>query len=107
MGEIMRNGGSVLTSDEIQEMHQCMIQHNRIMGPFYELLPKHHLWCHLCEDAVEYGNPNQWATWTDESLNKVLKMCARGCHAMRFEASLLQRMEQQLGAKKCQSSESG
>jgi len=58
--------------------------------------PKHHLAFHLVHNIQRQGNPAFYATWMDESLNKVLKGCCKQTSQATFETSALIRMNQVL-----------
>ena len=65
--------------------------------------PKHHWAFHLVHSIQRQGNPAFYATWMDESLNKVLKGCCRQTAQSTFETSVLVRMGEVLrgrGAKR-------
>ena len=42
--------------------------------------PKHHQACHLVASTLVWGSPTLWGCWTDESLNKGLKLIAQCAH---------------------------
>eukprot|EP00969_Alexandrium_andersonii_P292711 12937212-Alexandrium_andersonii.AAC.1 len=52
----------------------------------------------MAHDANYWGAPGRWATWTDESLNKVLKSVAKGSHSMQFEKRVFERMDATLAS---------
>jgi hypothetical protein len=56
------------------------------------MIPKHHLLFHLIVNSKYFGNPSAYATWLDESLNKLLKACCRQTSQSTFDRSVLNRM---------------
>jgi hypothetical protein len=59
-------------------------------------LPKRHLVCHLLAKLPQMGNPQQYADWLDESLNKDLKKACRTVSQSTFERFLLLRFQETL-----------
>ena len=51
--------------------------------------PKLHQRMHLVDRAPHQGNPSHYATWEDESLNKVLGNLGRQAHRSVWEARIL------------------
>ena len=58
--------------------------------------PKFHLMYHILLRSAWFGNPTGYATWKDESLNKLLKRCRRFASQQRFELAGFVRVEQSL-----------
>ncbi len=58
--------------------------------------PKRHLVAHLLGKLGLLGNPQQYANWLDESLNKDLKRSCRIVSQSTFERFLLLRMRELL-----------
>ena len=56
--------------------------------------PKLHATMHMCERARFQGNPTFYATWTDESLNKLLGILGRQAHRTVWEARILANFQQ-------------
>ena len=71
------------------ELHN---RHMALMAPFTCFVPKHHLLWHLLSRTKWFGNPAKYATWLDESLNKVLMQACKNACSARFDASVLLRM---------------
>ena len=69
------------------EKHQCFIK-------------KHHLFWHLLFNIPLHGNPDLYATWENESLNKALKMSCRLTSQATFVETVLLRMREQLQSKR-------
>ena len=55
-------------------------------------IPKRHLLIHMFERIDHFGNPNGYATWYDEHLNRLLKASCRDVSQQTFDRSLLLRM---------------
>ena len=69
-----------------QQLLDFCIRHLRLMmHANVQLLPKHHLWCHLTIRIKDAGNPRCYSTFLDESLNKVLANMASASHRARWE----------------------
>ena len=74
----------------------CYSRHIALIVPFESFVPKHHLVFHLLLKSSFHGNPCYYATWLDESLNKVLKSACKNACAATFEGSVLLRMKELL-----------
>jgi len=61
----------------------------RLIGPFRNYIPKHHIVYHILEKSRWFGNPKMYACWMDESWNKQLKGCCRNVSQATFEVSNL------------------
>jgi hypothetical protein len=75
-----------------QEQEDIMASYNAhvaLMAPFTCYTPKHHLMYHLVQDTGYLGNPDSYACWLDESLNRQLKLCCRNVSQSTFECSVL------------------
>ena len=62
--------------------------------------PKKHAMMHLLKDIRWMGNPRLYANWTDESLNKLLKMACRLCSQATLESSVLHSMQKLLRSER-------
>ena len=70
------------------------VRHVALMAPYDAYIPKHHIFFHLLARTEYQGNPLVYATWLDESLNKVLKQCCKNAGASTFyETTLLKLRE--------------
>ncbi len=49
------------------------------------LKPKHHLVLHLVSRTAKHGNPGYYATFTDEGINKILKLVGQAAHRSVWE----------------------
>ena len=77
---------------EVRSAWQLYIEFCDLTEDVEELLiPKRHLLFHLFEQLPLHGNPRGYASWEDESLNRLLKNCCRGIHQTTFESSVLLR----------------
>ena len=56
-----------------------------------DVRPKHHLWRHMTARVPALGNPRMYATFHDESINRMLAEMAFACHRMTFERRLFAR----------------
>jgi hypothetical protein len=63
-------------------------------------IPKFHIVFHLVHRMGWFGNPRLYATWLDESLNRMLKGCCRQTSQATFCRSVLFRMSRLLESKK-------
>jgi hypothetical protein len=72
------------------------VLHVALMQPLGVYTPKHHIVFHLLKNAGRQGNPLIYATWLDESLNKVLKSACKNAAAVTFYPSVLMRMRELL-----------
>ena len=90
--------GSVLIQPRNQELLNTWKKHMAIMQPFGEeyFTPKHHLMFHLILRTSYHGNPWDYHTFWDESLNKELKQVCRLCHQANFESVGLIKMSETL-----------
>ncbi len=97
LGLISVLGGQsfVMTGAAIQEMYD---QLNRIfrlwIAAGLDVKPKLHMLMHLADRAQRQGNPVCYATWGDESLNRVLGQLGRAAHRTVWEARVLAMFEQ-------------
>ena len=71
-------------------------RHVALMQPYGMYTPKHHALFHLIFDMTNYGNPQWYATWRDESLNKTLKATCRNASQQRFELTVIYKMAELL-----------
>ena len=69
------------------------------MAVYDVFTPKHHIIYHLLHKMGYQGNPRNYATWLDESLNKLLKRCCRETSVVTFERCVLARMRSLLCEK--------
>jgi hypothetical protein len=88
----------------IKEAMRAYVRHMGLMVVFDAFIPKHHLLFHLLYKSRFQGNPTQYATWLDESLNKTLKAACKNASVATFESGVLLRMRDLLkksrGAKR-------
>jgi hypothetical protein len=70
-----------------------------LMVPWESWTPKHHVVYHMLLNTGFHGNPELYANWEDEALNKMLKACCRYVSQLRFEESCLLRMRSLLKAR--------
>jgi hypothetical protein len=76
-----------------------MLIHLELMRPFDLFVPKHHVILHALGEANDKGNPWLYASWLDESLNKVLKGCCRNASQITFEEVVLSKISEVLKAE--------
>ncbi len=77
-------------------MMNLYVTHMALIATFNCYTPKHHLTFHLLANIHYLGNPTKYATWRDESLNKLLKSACRNASHLRFDISVLLRMRELL-----------
>lgn len=53
------------------------------------LKPKHHLLLHMVSRAAEFGNPDAYSTFEDESINKLVKNIGEAAHRSVWEVRVL------------------
>ena len=63
--------------------------HVALMVPFDLFKPKHHIMFHLIQQTRHFGNPNAYACWLDEALNKMLKTSCKNVSQSTYEMSVL------------------
>ena len=77
----------------IQQCFDLTLRHLSLTESVEELLiPKRHLLLHLLKRMGHHGNPRFYATWFDESLNKLLKRSCKHVSQATFESSVLTTM---------------
>ena len=64
----------------------------RLAKMFFSLTPKWHMFVHFVARMARQGNGRSYATWLDESTNKLLKKCCRHVSQWNFEASVYTRI---------------
>ena len=90
------NSPTIMPDSAIDAAFAHYSRHMLLMEPFEELVPKHHVIYHLLFKAAFLGNPRAYATWTDEALNKLLKMACRQTSQSTFDQAVLCRMSELL-----------
>jgi len=70
-----------------------------LMVPFDCFTPKHHIMFHLLAKSGFQGSPMLYATWLDESLNKLLKQGCKNAGSATFYPSVLLKMRDLLKAR--------
>ena len=94
---IWNAGGTVLTAPATQRMFDAWNGFLMLTTSVEDLrLPKRHLFVHLLARANHFGNPKLYANWTDEGLNRQLKLACRTVSQATFEPFLLLRMQELL-----------
>ena len=82
-----------MTRSECEEALEVAVRHCTLMQHCdVDLLPKHHLWIHMCLQMPLCGNPRQYATFLDESLNSVLAAICQSSHRLTWEKSVFERI---------------
>ena len=98
MVDVWATSGTNIPDEKVE---RCFVLYNRYMeliAPLEIYVPKNHLVYHLLFNIPMHGNPKDYATWLDESLNKVLKGCCRNVSQATFEQTVLVRMADVLRA---------
>ena len=92
MNEIFHASGPVVSKDDQRSVFEFYSRHMALMKAYEVFTPKHHLIWHMLKKIDYQGNPNIYATWLDESLNKTLKKACKDTSQITFETSMLMRM---------------
>jgi hypothetical protein len=59
---------------------------------FWKLIPKFHIFLHLCEvQCTTWGNPRWYWCYSDEDLQKLMKAVALSCHPARMASEVLRK----------------
>eukprot|EP00959_Pyramimonas_sp_CCMP1952_P452317 9466361-Pyramimonas_sp.AAC.1 len=78
---IASNTTHVVSSDDSDRLLFLCIRHNILMHDCgHKLLPKHHEWVHMNLRIPEYGSPEFYSCFLDESLNSVLASLCQAAH---------------------------
>jgi hypothetical protein len=56
------------------------------------ITPKFHLMYHAIFQISEYGNPRYFATYVDESFNRIIAAIARSCHRLTWADSIFKKI---------------
>ena len=94
MLEIFKGCDRCVSATDQEQCFRLYKQHVEAMRVFETFVPKHHIIVHMLDKMSYQGNPVFYATWLDESLNKVLKAACRFTSQSSFELSVLTRMRQ-------------
>ena len=87
---VMQREGFVTAPPAIQSMYDEFNRMFRLwLAAELSVKPKLHLLMHLCDRAPFQGNPAFYATWADETLNKVLASLGRQAHRSVWECRIL------------------
>ena len=78
---------------------RAYVRHVALMTPFNCFVPKHHIVFHLIRNIGYHGNPLVYATWLDESLNKLLKAACKHAAGPTFYQNVLLKMRDLLKAR--------
>ena len=84
---------TVMGADDVV-MSLGLLKRYMVLTACYEdlLLPKRHIMLHMLLRTAWFGNPNLYATWLSESLNKLLKKSCRNASQGTFDSQVLLRM---------------
>ena len=63
------------------------------MASGVHMIPKHHLFKHLCREVPYKGNPARTATWLDEGINGLLADIASSNHRQTMERKTYQKFD--------------
>lgn len=75
-----------VTDEQLQGMYDCVKRHVLLsQRAGVPLKPKHHMILHLVERTARGGNPNFYATFSDEGINRVLKKVGQAAHRSVWE----------------------
>lgn len=78
---------------------EAYLHHLALMAQYDCFVPKHHIVVHLLRKSGFQGNPLVYATWLDESLNKLLKAACKNASAATFYTTVLLKMRDLLKAR--------
>ena len=86
-----------------QDLLDMCLRHLRLLSQAgVSFSPKHHLWCHLTVRIRSCGNPRDYSTLLDESLNRALANIAVAAQCRTWEHRTFTRVR--LFCHKCRSS---
>jgi len=90
---VQTDGGPVLSGPECARMFASGLEHVRsaFLGGV-QAVPKHHAFLHILKLAPRMGNPNMFACWEDESMNRQLASVAAAAYATVWEARIIEHM---------------
>ena len=92
--DIIQHGHRKLAIKDYLNLFTHCISHIRLYKAAGGMpIPKHHMWMHLTQDAMQTGNPSFTSTYEDESENGMIAHIALACHRSRFEISLFERLD--------------
>ena len=92
---VMQREGFATAPPAIQSMYDELNRMFRLwLAVELSVKLKLHLLMHLCDRAPFQGNPAFYATWADETLNKVLASLGRQAHRSVWECRILCYFEQ-------------
>ncbi len=57
----------------------------------WRIIPKHHLFCHLCQMVSRDGNPTLWWCYSDESEIRLTAILAAGLHPTTMHRTIMMR----------------
>ena len=90
MCTVMNNSGVNFSVPVHSEIFSHWIRFLHLTSAWTDLhIPKRHAVSHMVFSALFYGNPRFYATWTDESLNKLLQAACRQLSQATFEDTVL------------------
>jgi hypothetical protein len=70
----------------LQRMYDCVKRHLVLCKKAHvPLKPKHHQVLHMVARTAKHGNPNYYATFTDEGINRLLKKVGQSAHRAVWE----------------------
>ena len=96
MNRIFHDSGPVISPADQKNAFEYYSRHMALMRTYEVFTPKHHIIFHMLKKMDYQGNPALYATWLDESLNKMLKKSCKETSQMTFEITILMRMRRVL-----------
>ena len=91
----MKDEGFIMAPAAVQAMFDHLTRMLRLwVSSGLDAKPKLQLLMHMCDRCVSQGNPAYYATWADETLNKILGSLGRAAHRSVWECRILTYFEQ-------------
>ena len=97
MIQIWMNAPPVLAASQIQASFDAWSIYHQRTDKIKEItIPERHLTTHLLRGMRLLGNPERFANWADEGVNRTFRCAARFASQKTFEVSVMRKMRQLL-----------
>ena len=95
----MRNEGHSVGPQAAHALVDAGLRHlGQCVAAGNHMVPKHHAFVHLLEQAFDHGNPRTFSTYTDESLNGALAIVSHNASVAKLSETLLRKSELDINA---------